>query len=410
MRSLGLTLSSLLFASNPALAFDVFPEFAGWDAVEAAELDRPAALDSEYQSDVLAYMPSLAEDTAFFSRDAAFDLRLGSLSTKRFLHYERLRARRSLGEKLEFRFTRFTQKDMEEDEDGNWLELVYRLHERVGLSFYGGVSREKEDVDLGAALLFWPWKNLEVRLFHTWVDPEREERSQAGDRFVSGANPNSTGLSVRGFGDQSRFAHAGFRRDLPGVWRFPATSTDVSHDRLTIWLEGTARTSERLGLEARLQWDEKNEARSAVAPATAAAQSLARERWQALVSLTVSPPERSFTVRPGVAYIQREWRDGSGAAGRQRNTLPHLTISLPGPERSGDHDRIELGYEATFFNGDGDGRFFNRGFAYDAVEQRINARYEFALADQAKLAFLISADADAGLTFEGGHGRFLVFF
>ncbi|MCM2280957.1 MAG: hypothetical protein NDI61_03825, partial [Bdellovibrionaceae bacterium] len=195
--------------------FDFFPEFGALDAVEAETLDSPQALDSESQSDVLTYMPDLQSDAAFFSRPMAFELALGSLSAKQFLHYQRVRLSKMLSEGLELRFTHWIQRDLEEDRERQILELLSTVSPAFGVSLYGIPSREKEEIDLGVALLLWPRSGQEIRMFHTWTDVVREERSQGGDRFVSSQNPNSIGLSSR-LTLENEYATFGFRRDLPG--------------------------------------------------------------------------------------------------------------------------------------------------------------------------------------------------
>lgn len=396
--------------SARAQAFDLFPEFGGLDAIEASGFDNPLLLDSEYQSDVLAYMPSLESEAAFFSRPMSFDFHAGSLTSKQFLHYQRARLRKAISDDVEFRFTHFIQQDLEEDRVRNWLELVWRGNGKLGASLYGEVGREKEEIDTGLALLLWPRPQHEIRLFHTWVDIVREERSQSGDKFVSSHNPNSIGISGRIEGDQEHYWAYGFRRDLPGVWRFPQSSTDYSHERSTVWSERSQLIHDRLRVETRFQWDRKREARSTLIPTTPSTQSQHRDRLQALIAIAMKPEQKPYTIRPGIFFVERRYEQPGVAHGTHTNWLPHLNLELKGRERKSGHDRVAIGYEATFFGGEGSGQFFNRGSAYDSVEQRLNLRYEVALFDGAKLAFLVSADLDAGQTFEGGHGRFLVFF
>lgn len=408
----------VLAGSDAGHAFDILPEFGGLDAAEAESLDQPRLLDSEYQSDVFSYMPDLEADAEFFSRPAGLELALGSLSAKQFLHYQRARARKDLERSLEFRFTHFIQRDLEEDRERNVLELIAKtkateaVPAKVGLSVYGMPSREKEDIDLGFALLFWPEPGREIRLFHTWIDVVREERAQADARFVSSENPNSLGVSSRHI-TETEYATFGFRRDFPGVWRFPRAGRDYSHARTLIWTERRQRLLRSgISVETRVQWDRKNEA---ISPApggggTTAAEELTSERLQILFAITSAPNERDISLKGGFFHVGRRWSQANREQASHTNWLPYVSAQFLGKKRAGGRDRIELGYETTFFNGEGDGGFFNRGAEYDAVEQRLNLKYEFALLDNARLSFLIGADLDAGQTFEGGQGRFLVFF
>lgn len=425
MRSAARFVASFLLLTldlRPAAAFTVFPEYQTLSVNEANAFDQPLLLDAEYQSDLLAYTPSLAIDASFFRHPSSLALSVGSIASKQFLHNLQFRTERQIAPDLRFRFVHFIQEDFEENIRQSLIEMQWPSDRRWSLAAYGELAREKETIDVGAALLLHPEKEHEIRVFHTWTDVVREQRNLTGDVFVGSQNPSSLGVSGRRFSERHEttndalpsgpfYLHYVVRLDLPARLRIPQRQYEYDHRQFLAMLEWLAPLKRRFAFEWRAQLDKRHEGRTAdIGSTLTRSEHWYRQRQQALAMLNWQPTNGSrIWVKPGLMWVRRDWSTSNGRSLTQRNLLPHVWLEFAGPRRTPGFDQLAIGFEATIF-AERDTEMRARGsHLQQQLEGRATFRYQFTLADDTRLTLLASADLDefgSSHTFEGGCGQF----
>jgi len=430
---LSMLILSSIFSLRTAHAFDIFPEFHALSELEQSGFDDVARIDSEYQSDVITYLHPLSWDPVFFSRPQAFDFTLGSLSSKLFLQQSRLRVRKRVLPRLDFRFTYFTQRDLDVDQTRAIIELTHELSKRFSLSLYGEPSHFKRENDAGIAVLYRPADAHEIRAFHTWVDFTRQEHNDRGDFFTEGKEPTSYGFVGRCFdclklfsdsdGIQRSWLEYFARRETPTEWHFPDADAIYGYELWTAGLKARIEANvntKTLAANLRLQFSRKYESRRSISEAAEFAErTVDRRLIESLGSIEIpigSVLGRMATFEPGVGWFHRFYRERDGMFLEHRNLLPHAWIHMRGMERAqGQFDSLSLGYEVTFFRSEGVPDPGARELKAWAAEHRVNFRYAFALEDDALLTLALTFDPDSVARresgfFEGGNGQFRVFF
>lgn len=417
---------SVSIAASPALAFDIFPEFHSLTEAEASSLDQTYIIDSEYQSDAITYMRPSHWDAEFHAASMAFDLTFGSFNNTHFLHYDRLKLRKSLLDTLEFRFTYFKERDFDTDQSHAILELVQRLSPRFSLSVYGQPSHFKRQNDLGIALLVHFSETHELRVYNTWVDFTRPEHNDRTDTFVKGNEPIAIGFTDRWYSPEGstpgQFFETYLRYESPVRWDFKYDRYEYKYNKFTIG------TGSRLSmpwwndtfLNTRIQYSKKHEGFEPYADDSPKTQS-SLERSLFKLALSAEFPAGKFygrntVIEPGLGWFHRTWYDDKNESLEHRSFLANIWLKFEGPERrAGQFDEVSLGYETTFFSSAGDPKLAANELKSWAVEHRANLRYTFRFHDRAELAVTVSGDPDAavrgsGGLFEGGNGQFRVFF
>lgn len=394
-------------------AFVVFPEFQSFETRAGQGVGWPSQINSEYSSDVLTYQKPFNWESDFFSKKRAFDVSTGSLSSKEFFVSDRLRIHHELTQDFEFRFTYFRQGDWELDQGGQFVELIYWISQRLGLSTYGQVFRAKANNDVGLALLYKTDEQSESRAYFTSIDFSRNERNSEPDRFTE--KPVKYGFVSRHFLDAG-FLQVWAHNEPRSKLNDPAQGNDSaqsnlmlsnlgwqaglfwSPDQTRLWLPRIDVVYDRLNQTEsnqeqvkRVQFDQRR--------------LQARLEWEHWFG-----PHR---VRPGLAYFYREY-SYSGASTFFRDELPYVWFLFKRSQRTEYTLDQELGLELTRSRG----QFAlemttDRPLERDRLETRLNYRSQFSLGDRGDLAVLLTFDLDefgSGSTWEGGNVQFRAFF
>lgn len=231
-------LTAALLAASEAKAFDIFPEFHSLTEIEASGLDNSAIIDSEYQSDAITYMRPSPWDAEFHAAPMAYDLTFGSFNNTHFLHYDRLKLRKSLLDTLEFRFTYFKERDFDTDQTHAILELVKRLTPAFSVSVYRQPSHFKRENDIGIALLVHLSETHEFRFFNTWVDFTRPEHNDRTDTFITGNEPIVIGFTDRWYSPKDaapgQFVETYLRYESPVRRDFKYDRYEYKYEKFTV--------------------------------------------------------------------------------------------------------------------------------------------------------------------------------
>jgi len=398
-----------LGVSSESSGFTLNPDRHFFSGNRPALLSQAASIDSEYESDLRAYEPTLASDLNFGDQAMAYQASLGSLSSESFLFYQRLFLRKPIRETLNFGFFHLTQENREERRRFNIVELERSIHEAITLSVYGQAAGDKQDVDVGFSATLAQSDQRQLRLFWSFADFVRNQRSLDQSRFRGSGSAQSFGF----VGSQvwgNRLSRWGFRRDLPTRLAFETTRYEFVDQQTLVWVEQLTSVSERWQVEIRAQYDKAAQSLRPEAGSLEISDAQERERlFVQLVSAHKLDGTRLQTFRPGVRLANREWRRFGQEVIRDQNILVFSSLEMATKRRPWGQDRLELSTDANFFSR-------KTQTTANEIELRLGLRYQIAMGENTSLKLYLSSDLDeirfknpVG-SFEGGHGELTVYF
>lgn len=385
----------MLWATT-AVAFPT--TFHYYSATEPSELatDFNSHWDSESSSDLVTFQRPLEWDGLWHRGTNVFDLSFGSISSKQFLTYQRLKMSQALTKKLEFRFHWIEERDFEQDRAVVPLELKYKFTSSWALSLFGAPSLYKSEDDLGLSIYFTPTAEWEYRTSVMWADYDRNKRNLQTDEWSEA--PLAATVSARHLPSDS--ANDFFNVELH--WEKPtqridnlgASVQDLAYEAVSF--AGLKTLQSGSGFGARLLYDR--------AYTSDSGQVLARKRSlnQFEYSFLMGP----HVVRPGVNLFYRESRE-DGDQFIYREILPTLWFQLPPKPRSWGLRTLSLGYDATVFEQQ------HQNADDRNLEHRLNVKYDMRFSESGQLVLLFTFDLDrfgSGETWEGGAGQFRLDF
>lgn len=173
---------TIALISSAAQAFPTtYHYFVTTDPAQLA-LDSQTHWDSEASSDFLTYQRPLLWDAAWYRNERVFDLSVGSISSKQFLTYQRMKLHADLTDNIEFRFHWLEERDFEQDRSDMPLELKYNFDRNWGVSIFGTPSLYKSEDDVGASI-YYVDARWEYQASMVWGDFQRNKRNLAADEW-----------------------------------------------------------------------------------------------------------------------------------------------------------------------------------------------------------------------------------
>ncbi|MGE0527727.1 MAG: hypothetical protein AB7G93_07185 [Bdellovibrionales bacterium] len=365
-------------------------------------LDSHTHWDAEASSDFITYQKPLAWDGWWYRQSRVFDLSIGSISSRQFLIYQRLKLHQDLTENIQFRLAWIEERDFEQDRTLLPLELKFAITPKWAISIFGRPSLYKSEDDMGLSVYYAPTSALEVQFSAMLGDFDRNKRNLQTDEWSRA--PVSWTLSVthlpiaRGPDFQRlEFHHEQLSvRSTSGAPTQSLAYQSVSLSGLHSPAFGVGGLGRSWGW--RVLYDQaynETHARSEI-----------QSRKRALHQLEHSFRMGPHTVRPGLNLFYRE-NTLNGDKRRYREILPTIWFELPPRARDFGTGTLSLGYDATVFEE-------QHGTASDRnLEHRLNLKYDMAFKTSGQLAFLFTFDLDrfgSGETWEGGAGQFRLEF
>ena len=385
----------ILFCFSRALAFDLYPEYQGITTSDLTRFERPAEIDAEYQSFLLSYQPGLEWEGWFDQQSRAVDTTVGSLTNQHFLIYTRAKFEAALTENLTFHFIYFNQADREIDQERQLFELRYHVHPNVQFAIYMDPAHYKRENDIGVAILV-ETAERKTRFFYTAHDFTRNDHNDQADFFSK--SPTSYGF-VETFERSDFHSRLGGRVDTETVWQRPQESRVFRYEKTLAFGDARWRHDERRAVNARIQWDQTNKN-------SEPGEKWKLNRWQILLLEELGLETEPFSMELGAMYASRGWTTNDGAQVFHQNIMPHALFKIRASRRGEAFDHVRLGLTATDFHSQGPDRLIPTGQSRDTLQGRLDARYEWALANESRLAAAFTFDLDEYTplpTFEGGN-------
>lgn len=358
-------------------------------------LDSQTHWDPEASSDFITYQRPLAWENQWLRKSKTFDLSIGSISSKQFINYQRLKLDQALTEKLEFRFRFIKEGDFEQDRAQMPLELKYNLNSNFAFSLFGSPSLFKSEDDVGVSLYLTPADDWEWRLSGIWGDYDRNNRNLAADEWSEA--PFGATLSAQYLPEDRPDDF--FRAE--GHWERPSQRTNAGIPvqnlaQESVFVTGWRTGENGRGFGARILYDR----------AFASNGTVTRTRKRSLNQFEYAFIMGPHIVRPGLNFFYRENRD-AGDQFIYREVLPTVWMQMLPRSKSWGTGTPSVGYDATVFQQK------HQASEDRNLEHRLNLKYHMRFNKAGELALLFTFDLDrfgSGETWEGGAGQFRMDF
>lgn len=416
----------IICASSAAGAYDFDSEYRSITELESFAIDSPKKLDSEYSMNQLSYRlrpqwyaKTIGWPTAEKSTAAFYQTTTGSLDGSLFFTNSRAQMRSLLQDNFEFRLVHLEDRSYEVDQVHTTAELSARMGENSNawISLYGSPSKFKRENDAGLALVSKRIdgnKKHESRLYVTWVDLVRSERSDRGDTFPRGSEPYIIGFVDRGV-EGKRITEFAIRTERPLRWKYPALTQDFYYDNWTISGLNVDPDSDGYARIFQIQWDQSRKWIDNFG--SSSVEGSFRDRLSLLLAREFNPtPTPLHYAEFGMEFVTRFWRINEGTLGIPSNEKsywqnvfqPYLIFHrlIPRPKRT---DRAEIGMIGSYFRDYGDPSVGTADRKEKALEGRLDFRYAWVFSEKAELILAAGFDLDSLFnpgSFEGGNGQF----
>lgn len=384
------TLFLLLF-SYEASAFNTFH----WlnDTTRSSTMIQPRSdINSEYDSDFLTYQKPPEWQYQFLKAQTAFDLSVGSVSSKEFLFDQRAKMNKDLTSKFFFALDWLEIRDYEQDVRGFGYELGYKFWPRAAISVIGSPSYLKSEDDVGGKVTWWEddWK---AEVAAVWYDFQNNFRALHSRKWAKQKEPWSVLGQVTWMPkDQQRFAIFGIMNQFRS--RMEETSTSLVEDNSAFriffqhWMKGE--------WGSQVQWEN-------IFRYTNTDGRVQRKRlW---VQAERYMQWRNYTLKPGLNFFYRDYQtDGPHIIAT--TWVPTLWVDFA-PNTHSEFDSIwSLGLDASFFDSD-------RGESKSGIDERLNLKNTLRFHKDAELVWQVTFDVDQLISWEfweGGNVQFRATF
>ncbi len=380
-------LALLLLFAVQARAFPTTSHYQVATSSDELALDSNTHWDAEASSDFITYQRPIEWDAAWWRSSQAFDLSIGSISSKQFLTYQRLKIHKDLTDDVQVRVHWLEERDFEQDRRALPLELKFRLSERWAVSVFGMPSLYKSEDDVGLSLFFAPADDWEIRASGVWGDFQRNQRNLQTDEWSEA--PFGGTLSVTRFKEfmnaELHWEPRSQRSDLG------APTTDLSYE--SAFFEGVSGV-----WSWRVLYDRAYHADYAA--------DLVRARKRSLNQFERAWSFGPHVLRTGANFFYREHRVNADQF-VTREILPTLWFELPPRSRAWGTRALSLGYDATIYE------MRNQQSTDQNLEHRLNVKSAMRFKKAGELALLFTFDLDrfgSGETWAGGCGQFRLEF
>ena len=345
-------------------------------------------INGEYDSDFVAYQNPLEWQFQMIKAKNAFDLSVGSLSSKEFLFDQRLKLEKDLNSRIFFQLDWLNVQDYEQDVEGFGYELGYRISPKFSLSVIGSPSFYKSEDDVGVKFN-WQGEDSKSELGTIWYDFQNNQRSLNNRRWAKGEAPVAVFYQFTWQPEGvDRFSRFGVMNQFHSRMEDKTGPTTEENSAFRMYFQHW----EKYKSEMQWQWDQ-------VFRNTTADGKVQRKRlW---VQYEKYFFYRGIWIKPGLHYFYRDYQT-DGPHIFATTWLPTIWFETP-PRSRGEMDSIwALGLDAAFFDAD-------RGDAKSGTDQRLNLKNTLRFATNVELSWLLTFDIDQLISnefWEGGNVQF----
>ena len=388
----------LMAGSHPAAAF--LSDSRYHVATEPAHLllDSVDHWDSEASSDLITYQRPLEWDGLWLRGKKVFDLSIGSISTKQFLTYHRLKIHHMLTERLEFRLHWLEERDFEQDRIALPIELRYQFTSKIAVAVFGQPSLYKSEDDLGATLAFNPKPERQIEASILWGDFQRNQKNLNSDSWSEPPVAYTLTSTFLPSDSKADFRKIEAHYEPNSTRALGATPVaTLSYQMISIAALKSRDSGYQYGyrLLADKSYFEDHGTNTI------------RTRKRLLTQIECGWYHGPYLLKPGINFFYRENQKNQDQE-ITREILPTFWFEFPEKPKSFGAHVVSLGYDATVFDRDSTMRSNQ-----NKIEHRGNLKSSMKFKRAGELAFLLTFDLDrfgTGETWEGGASQFRLDF
>lgn len=400
-----LTTIALVVSQFAYGSFDQNFEYRSSSEQERQLKNQWRKVDSEYTQDILASFFSDKEEKLWRSNRVIFMQSAASISSKQFALDQRIKLETDLLDNLEFKILHFKQGDYEQDQEHSVFEFTYKSSHTIDYSFYSELLHLKKENDFGVAVTFHPNIDHQIRIFHSWMDAERNLRNEDTDRFSS--MPSVYGFKGQISRDKLELEY-GAIVEPEFRWAFPTTNTEYIYHRYMASLFLNIPFRENF-LSVRMQWDSKLDLERQLYTENPTTRVEAK-RLQTLVRHSWVSEDSGIEYNAGIMLVRRSWEFMDHEL-VMLDGIPHFGAMWPKHKQVNNH-RWGFEYGGTIHSQNTD---WNQSYNETKVltQNRLDAIWEWTFNPKAFITFRFGFDLeDFGTkeSWQSGDGRFIMFF
>lgn len=395
---------SILFLFFHLQAHAFTEAYSLFNQQEFATINRPELVDGEYYSDQLAFRHSLINDYNFLTSKNAFDLYVGSISSKQFTSEKRLKLAQDISPHIQFDLVYIEKENFELARQQFLTGLTFKLSQVISLSTYAGLFYDKDKNDIGAALNFKINSIHTIRFFINQADFDFNARNavKAEDK------KSSTNYGVVGtvLTEDFEFLQYYAFKNTPLVRDFLDEEIRYNFEETRVGLRGRKQLSTKNDfLNFDVEFFQRSEGQFAITTPDPTND----QNWDVLGYRVLGQWQRDVII-VGLEHNYRKWesQDGGGVV-RHNNWMPHIWYGWRWPSHTYFPSGLDLGLEGSFHLASGEQNLRSKTDEDEAFNGRFNLRTYFDFSKTAKLNLLLSLDLD-DLSWEGGGGQFQILF
>lgn len=395
-------LTQLLSLTISLKANGFIESYSLFGSEEAKTVNGPDVIDGEYYSDILAFRNQLIKDYNFMKAVNAYDIYLGSISSKQFAIQQRLKLNQKLSDNIYFDLVYINKENFELAREQFLTGLSYRLTDRMSLSFYTSLYSFKDQNDIGVSGEFTITRNHKFKIFLNSADFGFNQRNQINAQDKS--RPLNLGLNGEWMNDNFEFFN---------YYAYINTSTErefLDINQTYVFNERRSGFRGRIKLNSiyYLNFDlDFSQGRESLFSSNAP--DPINDKIYDRTSFTTLNQLETLNWIFGYEYNYRYWKSDQGSV-QHSNFLPHVWYKVKTNSKPYFPTGIDLGLETSIHSAKGNKSLRSSSDENEALNSRFNLRLIYKISENSSLNFLLSADLDDKFSWEGGGGQFNVYF
>ncbi len=392
----------LVILSMSVKSYGFIESYSLFGSQEEKVINGPELIDGEYYSDVLAFRNPLIKDYNFSKATNAYDIYLGSISSKQFAIQQRLKLSQKINDFIKFDLVYINKENFEIAREQFLPGLTFAITNNLSLSAYTSLYSYKDQNDLGVSGEIKFSKNHRLNLFLNSADFGFNQRNQVNAKDKS--SPLNYGLNGSWLNENFEFLNYYAYINKPLEREFLDSNQTYVFDEKRLGFRGRIKTTANYYLNFDLDLSQGREGLySSSVPDPVNDKIFDRTSVTTLQQL-----ETLFWI-VGYEYNYRYWQSPQGNV-QHSNFLPHIWYKIATNSRSYLPTNIDLGLETSLNSGQGNKDLRSVSDQNEDINSRFNLRLVYEISENSTINFLLSADIDDKFSWEGGGGQFNIYF
>lgn len=383
-------------------SFGFVESYSFFGSLESDKINTPEDIDGEYYSDILAFRHSLVSDYNFFSSQNAYDIYVGSISSKQFAIQQRLKLNQKISDQLTFNLAYLEIENFEIGREQFISGLTYSLNSKLSFSAYTSLFSNKDQNDIGTSLNINLNSNHTITFFVNFIDFGFNKRNQI--EAVDQKNPLHFGLQGQWLNDTFEFLNYYIFQNSSVSREFTLSDERYVFEESKIGFNGRLKILNSTYYNFDISAFQSEEGKTKISsPDPLLDIKFNRNGFMTLNQLEID------NLILGLEYNYRYWISNQGNV-QHSNLIPHIWYKKHFPKYKYFPHRLDFGLETSIHSAQGPKALRHSLDSEFDVNSRFNTRLHFEFSKTAFLNLLLSADIDDKFSWEGGGGQFQILF